>query len=96
MSLQSKGYQRQLRYRHFNGAYSLFGRSDRVGSSWLTAFVVKSFANAQAYVLIDDESLQESVSWLTEKQAPDGCFAPEGRVLHKGMKVILSLKFISF
>ncbi|TRY90816.1 hypothetical protein DNTS_026217 [Danionella cerebrum] len=41
------GYQRQLNYRHNNGAYSTFGQGK--GNTWLTAFVLRSFGKMQQY-----------------------------------------------
>eukprot|EP00959_Pyramimonas_sp_CCMP1952_P469394 9494860-Pyramimonas_sp.AAC.1 len=38
------GYQRELNYRHSDGSFSAFGESDGDGSTWLTAFVLKVFA----------------------------------------------------
>ncbi|CAE8645547.1 unnamed protein product, partial [Polarella glacialis] len=38
------GYGRQLTYRHGDGSFSAFGSSDSSGSTWLTAFVLRVFA----------------------------------------------------
>lgn len=46
------GYQRELRYRHDDGSFSAFGNSDASGSTWLTAFVLKSFAQARQYIQV--------------------------------------------
>lgn len=43
------GYQRELKFMHRDGSFSAFGPSDGVGSSWLTAFVIKCFVQAQTY-----------------------------------------------
>ena len=42
------GYFRQLKYQHNDGSFSAFGQKEQrdQGSSWLTAFVLKSFAEA--------------------------------------------------
>ena len=37
------GYQRELTYRRDDASFSAFGQSDPHGSTWLTAFVVRSF-----------------------------------------------------
>lgn len=87
-SLECAGYQRELNYRHADGSYSAFGKSDAQGSLWLTAFVVKSFAAARRYIHIDDAELQASVHWLTSKQLENGCFPIVGTVLHKDLKVM--------
>jgi hypothetical protein len=41
------GYQRELTYRHADGSFSAFGPSDGSGSTWLTAFVLKVFAQVR-------------------------------------------------
>ena len=41
---------------------------------WLTAFVVKSFAQAKPYIFIDEEDLQKSIDWFESKQLENGCF----------------------
>ena len=41
------GYQKQLTYKHDDGSFSAFGNVDKSGSSWLTAFVLKSLAHAR-------------------------------------------------
>ena len=68
------GYQRELTYRLKDGSYSAFGESDRVGSIWLTAFVVKSFAEARPFIYIDQTDLQKSIKWITSIQLGNGCF----------------------
>jgi len=42
--LMITGYQRELTYRHNDGSFSAFGESDKEGSLWLTAFVLKCFS----------------------------------------------------
>ncbi|GFW83390.1 pregnancy zone protein [Trichonephila clavipes] len=86
-----KSYQRELNYRHKDGSYSAFGSSDSEGSLWLTAFVVKSFGQARRFIDVDEKDLALSTSWLLEKQFENGCFEPTGRVLHKEMKVSVSI-----
>ena len=75
------GYERQeLNYRHRDGSYSIWGPKDEdaEGSVWLTAFVVKAFAQAADYIDIDQEKLRQSIGWLKRKQNPDGCFENSG------------------
>ncbi|KAH3873347.1 hypothetical protein DPMN_036581 [Dreissena polymorpha] len=85
-----KGYQRELTYRHADGSFSAFGESDKSGSTWLTAFVVKSFVQAKPYIFIDDAVISKSVTWLVSQQRPDGSFAEPGRVIHTEMQVIIA------
>jgi len=84
------GYQRELTYRHADGSYSAFGDRDPEGSTWLTAFVLKSFAQAQEFITIDSDDLDRSRVWLEHLQLENGCFPRVGKVLHKGMKGDLS------
>ncbi|XP_076068941.1 alpha-1-inhibitor 3-like isoform X2 [Oratosquilla oratoria] len=81
-----QGYQRELKYRHKNGSYSAFGESDDSGSTWLTAFVVKSYAQAQQYIFIDPEDLDVSMKWLQGQQAETGCYNSVGKVFNKALK----------
>ncbi|XP_014669262.1 PREDICTED: alpha-2-macroglobulin-like isoform X2 [Priapulus caudatus] len=80
------GYQRELTYRHDDGAYSAFGNRDKEGSMWLTAFVVRSFAEARPFIFIDDAQIAASVEWIARRQGEDGCFPVVGTLHHKGMK----------
>ncbi|KFM56606.1 Pregnancy zone protein, partial [Stegodyphus mimosarum] len=81
-----KGYQRELQYRRNDGSYSAFGKSDREGSLWLTAFVLKSFGQARRFMDIDENDLAISSQWILNRQFENGCFEPSGRILHKDMK----------
>ncbi|KAJ8679263.1 hypothetical protein QAD02_015050 [Eretmocerus hayati] len=84
-----KGYQRELNYRHPDGSYSAFGAAaDEAGSGsmWLTAFVVKSFAQARSMIQIDERDLKLSVKWIVRRQLENGCFPVVGQVFHKDMK----------
>ncbi|XP_047017440.1 alpha-2-macroglobulin isoform X2 [Ictalurus punctatus] len=78
------GYQRQLNYKHFNGAYSTFGRGD--GNTWLTAFVLRTFGKAQRYIFIDPEIINSAKQWLRRKQRSDGCFIQQGSLFNNRMK----------
>ncbi|KAI4492500.1 hypothetical protein M0804_002291 [Polistes exclamans] len=83
-----KGYQRELNYRHPDGSYSAFGPefSESGSSIWLTAFIVKSFAQARSLIYIDERDLKISVKWIMSKQLENGCFPIIGTVFHKQMK----------
>ena len=75
------GYRRQAKYNHPNGAYSIWGdKGDKDGSSWLTAFVVKSFSEAAEYIEVESGTLQRSVDWLMGGQMENGCFPKRGYV----------------
>jgi len=72
------GYQRELTYRHRDGSYSAWGEADEEGSLWLTLFVVRSFARAQAFIYVDPADLATSVNWIRDQQLENGCFRPVG------------------
>ncbi|XP_030043085.1 alpha-2-macroglobulin-like protein 1 isoform X2 [Microcaecilia unicolor] len=80
------GYQRQLNYKHDDGSYSAFGKSDPEGNTWLTSFVIKSFGRARPYIFVDDLHIQQGVSWLKSHQLPTGCFQSVGKLFHTSMK----------
>nr|AKR15753.1 alpha-2-macroglobulin [Stichopus monotuberculatus] len=82
------GYERELQYRLNDGSYSAFGQRDGEGSTWLTAFVLKSFALASEFIEIDQRDLEVTRLWLTLNAQDDdtGCFIQRGRVIHKEMQ----------
>uniref|UniRef100_A0A8P4GNG8 Alpha-2-macroglobulin n=1 Tax=Dicentrarchus labrax TaxID=13489 RepID=A0A8P4GNG8_DICLA len=80
----TSGYQRQLNYKHQNGAYSTFGSG--AGNTWLTAFVLRSFAKARSFIYIDPTKIKESKTWLKRKQRKNGCFEQSGKLFNNRMK----------
>ncbi|KAM6043021.1 alpha-2-macroglobulin-like protein 1 [Theristicus caerulescens] len=83
--LQS-GYQRELRYKHDDGSYSAFGKSDPGGNTWLTAFILKSFGQARAYVAIEERHITDALRWLQEKQRKTGCFRSVGKLFNNALQ----------
>ncbi|KAK7889726.1 hypothetical protein WMY93_025286 [Mugilogobius chulae] len=81
-----QGYQRQLTYKRQDGSYSAFGERDSSGSMWLTAFVLKSFAQSRSFIFIDPEELRAAKSWLIKHQHEDGSFPAMGRILNKDLQ----------
>ena len=81
------GYQREFNYRHDDGSFSAFGKNDPSGSTWLTAYVVRSFYQASKFIDVDFENLKSSVDWLKGLQDTSGCFQSVGKLCHKDMKV---------
>ncbi|XP_059165523.1 alpha-1-macroglobulin-like isoform X2 [Physella acuta] len=80
------GYQRELTFRHNDGSYSAFGPNENnKGSIWLTAFVVKSYAQAQPYIYIDQKDLTLSMRFLHRNQMETGCYRETGKVLSSYM-----------
>ncbi|NXR89513.1 A2ML1 protein, partial [Hypocryptadius cinnamomeus] len=83
--LQS-GYQRELLYKHDDGSYSAFGKSDSTGNTWLTAFVLKSFGQAQAYVAIEERHITDALRWLQQRQKKSGCFHSVGKLFNNALQ----------
>ncbi|GAF94351.1 unnamed protein product, partial [marine sediment metagenome] len=81
--LMITGYQRELTYRRSDGSFSAFGESDEIGSLWLTAFVLKTFAQATDLIYIDESVLSEAKAWITAHQNADGSFDQVGFVHHQ-------------
>jgi len=83
------GYQRELTYKHSDGSYSAFGeKSAEDGSTWLTAFVLKSYSQARAWIDIDEREISQSRDWFlnNERTDPNGCFRKLGSLHNKAMK----------
>ncbi|XP_057327735.1 CD109 antigen-like isoform X1 [Microplitis mediator] len=80
------GYQQELTYRHKDGSFSAFGESDTSGSTWLTAFVARSFKQAAEYITIENRIINEALLWLSNVQAPNGSFPEVGHVSHRDMQ----------
>ncbi|XP_063601516.1 alpha-2-macroglobulin-like protein 1 [Penaeus indicus] len=81
------GYQRELLYLRSNGSYSTFGSADDSGSTWLTAFVLKSFVQAKEFIYVDESSLNRTRDWLVSSELDrSGCVIPVGKVISKGLK----------
>ncbi|KAI7791344.1 C3 and PZP-like alpha-2-macroglobulin domain-containing protein 8 isoform X1 [Triplophysa rosa] len=81
-----QGYQRQLTYKRQDGSYSAFGERDSSGSMWLTAFVLKSFAQSRGFIFIDPEELRAAKSWLITNQKEEGSYPAMGRILNKDLQ----------
>ncbi len=83
--LMITGYQRELTYRRSDGSFSAFGNQDKEGSLWLTAFVMKSFAQASDLIFIDQKVLDDAQAWILKTQHADGSFEAVGFVHHQEM-----------
>uniref|UniRef100_A0A8C9L5Y1 Alpha-macroglobulin receptor-binding domain-containing protein n=1 Tax=Pavo cristatus TaxID=9049 RepID=A0A8C9L5Y1_PAVCR len=83
--LQS-GYQRELLYKHSDGSYSAFGDSDESGNTWLTAFVLKSFGQARAFVAIEERHITDAQNWLQKQQKESGCFRSVGKLFNNALQ----------
>ncbi|CAC5407219.1 CD109 [Mytilus coruscus] len=80
------GYQRELSYVHNDGSFSAFGNNDKSGTTWLTAFVIKSFSQAVSFTYIDINVITKAVQWIIKQQETSGAFNEPGIVLHKEMQ----------
>ncbi|XP_073826202.1 thioester-containing protein 1 allele S1-like [Musca autumnalis] len=73
------GYQRELTFRHSNGAYSVFGpNSKATENNWLTAYVTRFFIKAQKYSAIENRIIEEGLEYLSGQQLDDGSFPQRG------------------
>ncbi|XP_037033233.1 CD109 antigen-like [Bradysia coprophila] len=77
------GYQRELSYKHKDGSFSAFGESDESGSTWLTAFVARSFRQASNHISVHGHIIDEALKWLSTAQSADGSFPETGSIFHK-------------
>ncbi|XP_068516653.1 alpha-2-macroglobulin-like protein 1 [Anas acuta] len=85
-SFLQSGYQRELLYKHADGSYSAFGESDDSGNTWLTAFVLKSFGQARAYVAIEEQHITDALHWLQRQQLKTGCFRSVGKLFNNALQ----------
>lgn len=81
--LIESGYQSQLNFRLNDGSFSAWGQKDGKGSTWLTAFVAKSFNQASDYINIDKNKITEALNFLAKTQTNDGSFPEIGRIIHR-------------
>ncbi|XP_036890205.1 CD109 antigen [Sturnira hondurensis] len=82
LSFMRQGYQRELLYQREDGSFSAFGDDDPSGSTWLSAFVLRCFLEADPYIDIDQNVLHRTYTWLKNRQKPNGEFWEPGRVIH--------------
>ncbi|NP_999686.1 complement component C3 precursor [Strongylocentrotus purpuratus] len=78
------GVARELTYRQDNGAYAAW--KHRPGSTWLTAFVVKVFSQANRFTRVEPGHVEGSINWLIDNnQLPSGAFQESQQVIHQEM-----------
>jgi len=93
------GYQRELTYKHDDGSYSAFGKSDGAGSTWLTAYVARSFHQAAKFTDIDPKVIIEALDFLASKQAENGSFPEYGKLFdnaHQNELGLTSFTLLAF
>ncbi|XP_072168556.1 CD109 antigen-like [Diadema setosum] len=98
LNFMKTGYQRELNYQHRNGSFSAWGErkydtstgrwdhGDKEGSTWLTAFVVRSFLQAAPYIYIDPKKVELAISFLLYSQERDGSYRSIGRIIDHGIE----------
>ncbi|XP_041063636.1 CD109 antigen [Carcharodon carcharias] len=86
LSYMIQGYQRELTYQRSDGSFSAFGNSDSSGSTWLSAFVLRCFLQAQSFIYIDTSLLDETIYWIMKHQDEIGEFSEPGRVIHSELQ----------
>nr|XP_008103981.1 PREDICTED: alpha-2-macroglobulin [Anolis carolinensis] len=80
------GYQRQLNYKHSDGSYSTFGEHrGEPGNAWLTAFTLKSMAQAKHHIFVDQNHISDAQAWLAVRQKENGCFRSSGTLLNNAL-----------
>lgn len=53
----------------------------------LTAFVLKSFGQARAYVAIEEQHITDALHWLQRQQLKTGCFRSVGKLFNNALQV---------
>ncbi|XP_064467079.1 CD109 antigen-like isoform X2 [Ornithodoros turicata] len=81
-----KGYQRQMTYKRDDNSFSAFGNTDKSGSTWLTAFVLRSLHQAEPHITIDEDVLTNATKWLVAQMNDDGSFNEPGEIIYKPMQ----------
>lgn len=93
------GYQRELSYKHNDGSYSAFGMSDARGSTWLTAYVARSFQQAKKYSDIDTKLIAMALDFLATQQTKNGSFQELGRLVdfsHQNVYALSAFVMLAF
>ncbi|XP_055352375.1 CD109 antigen-like [Paramacrobiotus metropolitanus] len=76
------GFQRALTYLHSDGSFSLWGKSDRNGSTWFTAYVARVFAETLGLLPKSSRRvLGKAIQFLIGRQNDDGSFRESGKVV---------------
>ncbi|XP_058980585.1 CD109 antigen [Musca domestica] len=76
------GYQKELTYKHGNGAFSTFGEGSSEANSWLTAYVARSFIQARNLITIDEKIIEDALQYLLGTQKDNGQFPQTGELFH--------------
>lgn len=92
------GYQHMLHYRHDDGSFSSFGPTKwrqedpvRNGSTWLTAYVLRSFSKIKDIIDLDEQILAKGYEFLLTRQAENGSFTEHGEYFYSSQRSLLTL-----
>ncbi|XP_041089246.1 LOW QUALITY PROTEIN: complement C4-B-like [Polyodon spathula] len=66
------GYNRVLQHKKDDGSYGAFLSTP--SSIWLTAFIAKELARSEDYISVEDQYIQQFISYIMSKQLPGGGF----------------------
>lgn len=80
------GYQRQIKYRLNDGSFGVFGRTSVSGSTWLTAYVIKSFLQAVNHIYVESAVIDQGLEFLVKAQKGDGSFAENGNLFCRNLQ----------
>lgn len=80
------GVQKQLNYKHNDGSFSVWGKNGESGSTWLTAFVAKSFRQASKHTFVESNIIEKALQFLSQTQREDGSFMEVGYVFQKDIQ----------
>lgn len=67
-------YQSLVAFKCNDGSFSVFGESNNIGSTWFTAFIIKSFFQAKDLITIDKHIIDCGFEFLISRQNVDGSF----------------------
>ncbi|KAH8405167.1 hypothetical protein KR222_007055, partial [Zaprionus bogoriensis] len=93
-----QGYQHMFHYRHDDGSFSSFGpgkwrdeEPERNGSTWLTAYVLRTFSQIRNLVEVNEKQLAEGYEFLLTRQAENGSFTESGEYFYGSTRSALTL-----
>lgn len=93
-----QGYQHMFNYRHDDGSYSSFGPGkwrqedpERNGSTWLTAYVLRTFNQISDLIEVNEKQLAEGYEFLLTRQAENGSFIEAGEYFYGSTRSSLTL-----
>jgi CD109 antigen len=85
-------FERELRFSRKDGSFNIDNDSNDSGSTWLTAFILKSFVQAKQYLPddIDDSVINKAAEFLRAQQKDDGGFEEKSPINDRSIRGGLS------